>query len=70
VQVSDLTHVSTWQGWLYMAFLLDIYVGRIVGWRDSRSMQTESVLEALEQVLYHRHLAGRTFTHPSERSSQ
>lgn len=53
-----------------MAFLLDIYVGRIVGWRDSRSTQTESVLEALEQVLYHRHLAGRTFTHPSERSSQ
>ena len=47
--VSDFTYVSTWQGWLYVAFVVDVYARRIVGWRVSRSMQTDFVLDALEQ---------------------
>jgi len=50
--VSDFTYVSTWQGWLYVAFVIDVYARRIVGWRVSRSMQTDFVLDALEQALY------------------
>ena len=46
--VSDFTYVSTWQGWLYVAFVIDVYARRIVGWRVSRNMQTDFVLDALE----------------------
>ena len=52
--VSDFTYVSTWQGWLYVAFVIDVYARRIVGWRVSSSMHTEFVLDALEQALYAR----------------
>jgi putative transposase len=51
--VSDFTYVSTWQGWLYVAFVIDVYARRIVGWRVSRSMHTDFVLDALEQALMH-----------------
>ena len=50
--VSDFTYVSTWQGWLYVAFVIDVFARRIVGWRVSRSMRTDFVLDALEQALY------------------
>lgn len=40
--VSDFTYVSTWQGWLYVAFLIDVFARRIVGWRVSSSMQPPS----------------------------
>ena len=52
--VSDFTDVSTWQGWLYVAFVIDVFARRIVGWRVSRSMRTDFVLDALEQALYAR----------------
>ncbi len=52
--VSDFTYVSTWQGWLYVAFVVDVFARRIVGWRVSSSMRTDFVLDALEQVLYER----------------
>lgn len=52
--VSDFTYVSTWQGWLYVAFVIDVFARRIVGWRVSRSMTTGFVLDALEQALYAR----------------
>ena len=52
VVVSDFTYVSTWQGWLYVAFVIDVFVRRIVGWRVSSSMRTDFVLDALEQALY------------------
>src|SRR5690606_127227 len=52
--VSDFTYVSTWQGWLYVAFVIDVYARRIVGWRVSTSMTTDFVLDALEQALYAR----------------
>jgi transposase InsO family protein len=50
--VSDFTYVSTRQGWLYAAFVINVYARRIVGWRVSGSMRTDFVLDALEQALY------------------
>ena len=47
-------YVSTWQGWLYVAFVIDVFARRIVGWRVSTSMRTDFVLDALEQALYDR----------------
>ena len=52
--VSDFTYVSTWAGFVYIAFVIDVFVRRIVGWRVSRSMRTDFVLDALEQALYAR----------------
>jgi putative transposase len=52
--ISDFTYVSTWQGWVYVAFVVDVFSRRIVGWRQSSSMHTEFVLDALEQALYDR----------------
>jgi putative transposase len=52
--VSDFTYVSTWQGWQYVAFVIDVFARRIVGWRVSNSMRTDFVLDALEQALYAR----------------
>ena len=52
--VSDFTYVSTWQGWLYVAFVIDVFARRIVGWRVSSSMRTDFFLDALEQALYAR----------------
>ena len=69
--VSDFTYVSTWQGWLYVAFVIDVYARRIVGWRVSSSMRTDFVLDALEQALYDRQ-PERTdaLVHHSDRGSQ
>ena len=52
--MSDFTYVSTWQGLLYVAFVVDVFARRIVGWRVSSSMTTDFVLDALEQALYAR----------------
>ena len=52
--VADFTYVSTWQGFVYVAFVIDVFARRIVGWRVSNSMQTDFVLDALEQALYAR----------------
>ena len=69
--VSDFTYVSTWQGWLYVAFVIDVFARRIVGWRVSTSMRTDFVLDALEQALYARQPEqdGRLIHH-SDRGSQ
>ena len=50
--VSDFTYVSTWQGFVYVAFVIDTFANRIVGWKASRSAKTDFVLDALEQALY------------------
>ena len=69
--VSDFTYVSTWQGWLYVAFVIDVFARRIVGWRISSSMQTDFVLDALEQALYARQPErSETLVHHSDRGSQ
>jgi transposase InsO family protein len=69
--VSDFTYVSTWQGWLYVAFVIDVFARRIVGWRVSRSMHTDFVLDALEQALYARQPErSDALIHHSDRGSQ
>jgi len=69
--VSDFTYVSTWQGWQYVAFVIDVFARRIVGWRMSSSMQTDFVLDALEQALYDRQPGDSdTLVHHSDRGSQ
>ncbi|WP_425219010.1 IS3 family transposase [Ralstonia solanacearum] len=68
--VSDFTYVSTWQGWLYVAFVIDVFARRIVGWRVSRTMRTDFVLDALEQALYDRQPASSdALVHHSDRGS-
>lgn len=52
--ISDFTYVSTWQRWLYVAFVIDVFARRIVGWRVSSSTTTDLVLDALKQALYAR----------------
>ena len=69
--VSDFTYVSTWQGWVYVAFVIDVFSRRIVGWRQSSSMHTEFVLDALEQALYDRRPSEDDgLVHHSDRGSQ
>ena len=68
---SDFTHVSTWQGFVYVAFVIDVFARRIVGWRVSRSMRTDFVLDALEQALYARQPErDASLIHHSDRGSQ
>jgi putative transposase len=69
--VSDFTYVSTWQGWLYVAFVIDVFARRIVGWRVSCNMRTDFVLDALEQALYARQPErSDSLIHHSDRGSQ
>jgi len=69
--VSDFTYVSTWQGFTYVAFIIDTFANRIVGWKVSRSAKTDFVLDALEQALYARRPAHQGgLIHHSDRGSQ
>ncbi|PPT92179.1 IS3 family transposase [Xanthomonas arboricola] len=69
--VSDFTYVSTWQGMVYVAFVVDVYARRIVGWKVSGSMTTELVLDALEQALQARQRReDQTLIHHSDRGVQ
>ncbi|SFD86798.1 Integrase core domain-containing protein [Massilia yuzhufengensis] len=68
--VSDFTYVSTWQGFMYVAFVIGVFARRIVGWRVSSSMRTDSVLNALEQALYARQPERNELVHHSDRGSQ
>ena len=67
--VADITFVATWSGFVYVAFVVDVFARTIVGWRVSRSLRTELVLDALEQALWSRRpLDG--LIHHSDRGSQ
>ncbi|WP_418134144.1 IS3 family transposase [Acidihalobacter ferrooxydans] len=68
--VSDFTYVSTWQGWVYVAFVIDVFARYIVGWRVSRTMTTDFVLDALEQALYARQPERDALIHHSDKGSQ
>jgi putative transposase len=57
--VSDFTYVATWSGFVYVAFVIDVYARRIVGWRASRTATAGFVLDALEQALHARRLVHR-----------
>jgi putative transposase len=69
--VSDFTYVATWRGFVYVAFVIDVFARRIVGWRVSASLQTDFVLDALEQAIYDR--GGQVadgLVHHSDRGTQ
>ena len=69
--VSDYTYVATWAGFVYVAFVIDTYARRIVGWRASRTAHTSFVLDALEQAIHERRPAHRGgLVHHSDRGSQ
>jgi putative transposase len=69
--VSDFTYVATWHGFAYVAFVIDVFARRIVGWRVSSSLQTDFVLDALEQAIYARCGDGASgLVHHSDRGTQ
>ena len=69
--LSDFTYVATWAGFVYVAFVIDAYARRIVGWRASRTAHASFVLDALEQALHDRRPAYRAgLIHHSDRGSQ
>jgi transposase InsO family protein len=69
--VADLTYVATWRGFAYVAFVIDVFARRIVGWRVSSSLRSDLALDALEQALYDRQLAGaERLIHHSDRGVQ
>lgn len=67
--VADFTYVATWTGFVYVAFVIDVFARRIIGWRVARSMHTELVLDALEQALWARSGA-KGVVHHSDRGRQ
>jgi transposase InsO family protein len=69
--VSDFTYVATWTGFVYVAFVIDVFARRMVGWRASASMRTDFVLDALEQAIYERRAAGPLgLVHHSDQGTQ
>ncbi len=71
--VADLTYVATWSGFVYVAFVMDVYSRRIVGWRASTSLRTDLALDALEQGPWTRARDARDVTglvHHSDRGVQ
>jgi transposase InsO family protein len=69
--VADLTYVATWRGFTYVAFVIDVFARRIVGWRVSNSLRSDLALDALEQALYDRQLDGTgRLIHHSDRGGQ
>ena len=67
--VADITYVATWSGFIYVAFVVDVFSRRIVGWRVLKSLQTDLVLDALEQAVWARGKP-QGVTHHSDRGSQ
>lgn len=68
--VADLTYVATWRGFAYVAFVIDAYARRIVGWRVSNSLKTDIAFDALEQALYDRQVGQDELIHHSDRGVQ
>ncbi|ROZ52947.1 IS3 family transposase [Rhodococcus sp. WS1] len=72
--VADFTYVSTWSGWVYVAFVIDAYSRRILGWRTATTMTTPLVLDAIEHAIWARRLEGITdlsgLIHHNDRGSQ
>ena len=69
--VADLTYVATWRGFVYVAFVIDVFSRRIVGWRASTSLRTDLALDALEQALYARPIIpAEPLVHHSDRGVQ
>ena len=66
----DFTYVATWQGFVYVAFVIDVFARRIVGWRASRTANAGFLLDALEQAIHQRRPAQDQLAHHSDRGSQ
>ncbi len=67
--VADITYVRTWEGWLYLAFVLDTYSRKVVGWSMTNNLRTELVLDALNMAIYNRR-PQPGLIHHSDRGSQ
>jgi putative transposase len=67
--VADLTYVATWRGYVYVAFVIDVFARMIVGWRASSSLRTDLALDALEQAIWAR-AATEGVVHHSDRGGQ
>ena len=67
--VADLTYVATWRGFVYVAFVIDVFARRIVGWRASSSLRTDLALDALEQAIWSR-AETNGLVHHSDRGGQ
>ncbi len=72
--VADITYVSTWAGWVYVAYVIDAYARRILGWRTGTTMTTGLVVDALDQAVWTRQREGHDdfadLVHHSDRGSQ
>ena len=68
--VSDFTYVATWRGFVYVAFVIDVFARRIVGWRVAASLHTDFVLDALEQAIHGRRDTTTGLVHHSDRGTQ
>ncbi len=68
--VSDFTYVATWRGFVYVAFVIDVFARRIVGWRVAASLHTDFVLDALEQAIHDRGDLATGLVHHSDRGTQ
>ena len=68
--VADITYVATWNGFVYVAFVTDVFSRRIVGWRVSRSLRSDLALDALEMALWARGKNADGLVHHSDRGSQ
>ena len=69
--VSDLTYVATWRGFVYVAFVIDVFSRRVVGWRVSSSLRSDLALDALEQAICEREEErGDRLVHHSDRGVQ
>jgi transposase InsO family protein len=69
--VSDLTYVATWRGFVHVAFVIDVFARRIVGWRASTSLRSDLALDALEQAICERQeRIGDRLVHHSDRGVQ
>mmetsp|Transcript_22617 Transcript_22617/g.36996 ORF Transcript_22617/g.36996 Transcript_22617/m.36996 type:complete len:220 (+) Transcript_22617:296-955(+) len=68
--VNDCTYVATWQGFVYVTFVIDVFARRIVGWRVRRTATAGFVMDALEQAIHERRPAQNQLAHHSDRGSQ
>ena len=68
--LADITYCSTWEGWLYVAFVLDVYSRQIVGWQVAGHVRTDVVLDALEMAIWRRDEDDGSLIHHSDAGSQ
>jgi putative transposase len=68
--VADLTYVTTWSGFVYVAFVVDAFIRFLVGWQASRSLRTDLALDALEMAMWVRHDRLEGLVHHSDRGGQ